>query len=164
MTTDLEINSWNEFINSLEVDYSCTVMFDRRFSTRKRTVQYRDEITKYLRIFITQLNVHFYGRKSTKCDYEGPKLIVLPIVEHWTDEYKDLHFHFFIGNLPTDDIKSIDEKVKHCWSKVPRSEKKSNSVLIEKTWNKEGWSSYITKELRYKNSECVLIDLIQTTR
>jgi hypothetical protein len=163
MMTDKEINSWINFISSFDVDYSCTVMFERRFSRRKRTMRFRDEVIKFLKIFMTQLNVHFYGVKSTKKTYVGERLLIIPVIEHWTSDDKDLHFHFFIGNFPTTDIDDISLRVKHSWSKVPRSEKKENSVLIEKTWYKDGWSSYITKELKFKNIDCVLTDLIQTT-
>jgi hypothetical protein len=164
MMTQNEINSWITFLSSLDVDYSCTVLLHRGFSNSKRTENFKEDVRRLLKIFIRQLNIHFYGTKSTKTKdkYMGPKLTIVPVMENWNLS-TDLHFHLHIGNVPIDDMNEITQRIKHSWEKVPMSESKSNSCLVEKTWDKTGWNKYITKELYSKNSDCVITDLIQTT-
>ena len=164
MMTQNEINSWITFLSSLDVEYSCTVLFQRRFSNGTRNEQYKETVRKFLRIFIRQLNIHFYGTKSTRTrdKYLGPKLTIVPVMENWNLD-TDLHFHLHIGNIPIDDLNEITKRIKHSWMKVPMSETNSKSCLVEKTWDKVGWNKYITKELYSKNPDCVITDLIQTT-
>lgn len=162
MTTQKEINSWINFLSSLDVDYSCTVILHRGFSNSKRTENFKEDVRRLLKIFIKQLNIHFYGTKSTKSSYLGPKLTIIPVIENW-NLGSDLHFHLHVGNIPIDDINLIREKFDHSWTKVPMSESKKNRCLVEKTWDKKGWNRYITKELFKKNTDCVEVDLIQTT-
>ena len=55
--------------------------------------------------------------------------------------------------------------IESSWKKTRFHEiSESKSIVIREISNKKLWSNYITKELKYKNKECVLFDMIQTSK
>jgi hypothetical protein len=154
------------FISQFPITHSVTLDIDFRYSFN-RTQKYQDLFKQDLKIFIHQLNRRFYGRKTSKSDYNDELPIVIPSIENLNNRYEPIHFHISLGNLRIDKFseEEIQEKIEKSWYSTNFYEKNRNkSVVVKKTFNNDGWNNYITKEMRYKNESCVLFDLIQTSK
>ncbi len=155
-----------QFISQFDITHSVTIDIDFRYSFY-RTEKYQDLFKQDLKIFIHQLNRRFYGRMTSKSDYDGKLPIVIPSVENLNNKYEPIHFHLSLGNLREDVFSKseIEEKIKKSWYSTQFHEKNKNkSIVVKEIFSKEGWSNYITKEITYKNKSCVLFDLIQTSK
>jgi len=155
-----------EFISQFPITHSVTLDIDFRYSFN-RTQKYQDLFKQDLKIFIHQLNRRFYGRKTSKSNYDDELPIVIPSIENLNNRYEPIHFHLSLGNLRTDRFadEEIEEKIKKSWYSTKFYEKNKNkSVVVKRTFNNIGWNNYITKEMKYKNESCVLFDLIQTSK
>lgn len=154
------------FISQFPITHSVTLDIDFRYSFN-RTQKYQDLFKQDLKIFIHQLNRRFYGRKTSKSDYNDELPIVIPSIENLNNRYEPIHFHISLGNLRIDIFseEEIQEKIKKSWYSTYFYEKNKNkSVVVKRTFNNDGWNNYITKEMKYKNESCVLFDLIQTSK
>ena len=154
------------FISQFPITHSVTLDIDFRYSFN-RTQKYQDLFKQDLKIFIHQLNRRFYGRKTSKSDYNDELPIVIPSIENLNNRYEPIHFHISLGNLRIDKFseEEIQEKIKKSWYSTYFYEKNKNkSVVVKRTFNNDGWNEYITKEMKYKNESCVLFDLIQTSK
>ena len=154
------------FISQFNITHSVTVDIDYRYSFY-RNEKYQHLFNKDLKIFIHQLNRRFYGRQTSKKDYNKELPIVIPCIENLNDRFQPLHFHFSLGNLRTDKFTEleIEEKIKKSWLSTNYHESNlTKSVVVKRIFNKEIWSNYITKEITHKNESCVLYDLIQTSK
>jgi hypothetical protein len=155
-----------QFISQFDITHSVTIDIDFRYSFY-RTEKYQDLFKQDLKIFVHQLNRRFYGRITSKSDYDGKLPIVIPSVENLNNQYEPIHFHLSLGNLREDVFtkSEIEEKIKKSWHSTQFHEKNKNkSIVVKEIFSKEGWSNYITKEMKYKNESCVLFDLIQTSK
>ena len=155
-----------QFINQFDLTHSVSVDIDYKYCFY-RTEKYIDLFRSDLKIFIHQLNRRFYSRKTSKLNYNDELPIVIPIIENKNSRFEPLHFHFALGNLRQDKFTSeqIEEKIKLSWYATKYHEKrKSKSVVVKEIYSKDKWTSYITKELKYKNNSCIEYDLIQTSR
>jgi|688.fasta_scaffold112607_1 hypothetical protein len=155
-----------QFISQFDITHSVTVDIDFRYSFY-RTEKYQDLFKQDLKIFVHQLNRRFYGRMTSKSDYDGKLPIVIPCVENLNNKYEPIHFHISLGNLRKDELtkSEIEEKIKKSWYSTKFHEKNKNkSIVVKEIFSKVGWSNYITKEMTYKNKSCVLFDLIQTSK
>ncbi len=155
-----------QFISQFDITHSVTVDIDFRYSFY-RTEKYQDLFKRDLKIFIHQLNRRFYGRITSKSNYNDELPIVIPCVENLHSRYDPIHYHISLGNLRKDKFteEEIVEKIKKSWYSTQFHEKNKNkSIVVKSIFNKESWSNYITKEMKYKNDSCVLFDLIQTSK
>jgi hypothetical protein len=121
---------------------------------------------KDLNTFKHQLNRRFYGRKTSKSNYQSELPIIIPTVENLNSNFEPIHFHFSLGNLRTDIFseEEIVEKITSSWKSVRFCEKNHKSVIVKPIYSKNDWIQYMTKETRSKNQSCVLFDLIQTSK
>lgn len=155
-----------QFISQFDITHSVTVDIDYRYSLY-RTEKYQDLFKQDLKIFIHQLNRRFYGRRSSKKDYNEQLPIVIPCIENINNKFQPVHFHFALGNLRKDKFSEIEieEMIKKSWYSTKFHERNKNkSVVVKEIFFKEGWVNYITKEIEHKNESCVLFDLIQTSK
>jgi hypothetical protein len=155
-----------QFINQFDLTHAVTSDINYVYSYR-RCDEYLSYFRKDLTIFINQLNRRFYGRQTSKINYSKELPTIIPIIENLNNRFQPLHFHFALGNLREDKFTKdeIIENIKVSWSKTKFHElSNSKSIVVKEITDKTRWSNYITKELKYKNSECVLFDMIQTSK
>lgn len=155
-----------QFISQFDITHSVTVDIDYRYSFY-RSEKYQDLFKQDLKIFIHQLNRRFYGRNTSKLNYDGKLPIVIPCIENINSKFEPIHFHFALGNLRNDKFSEveIENMIRKSWNSTKFHEKNKNkSVVVKEIFFKEGWTNYITKEIEHKNESCVLYDLIQTSK
>jgi hypothetical protein len=155
-----------QFLKKFEVTHSVTVDIEYRYSFC-RSEMYQDLFKKDLKKFINQLNRRFYGRITSKQNYINELPTIIPCIENLNEKYEPIHFHISLGNLRTDKFTDdeIIEKIKKSWYSTSFHEKNmSKSVIVKKIFNNKGWINYITKEIKNKNENCILFDLIQTSK
>jgi hypothetical protein len=155
-----------QFINQFDLTHAVTTDINYMYSYR-RSDEYLSYFRKDLTIFINQINRRFYGRQTSKINYSKELPIIIPIIENLNNKFQPLHFHFALGNLREDKFTKdeIISKIKSSWKNTIFHElSDSKSIIVKEISNKTRWTNYITKELKYKNNECVLFDMIQTSK
>ena len=153
-----------ELFNRNRLTHSVTTHIDYRYS-RRRCDEYMSYFMKDLNTFKHQLNRRFYGRQTSRSNYQGELPIIIPTIENLNSKFEPLHFHFSLGNLRTDQYSTeqIEEKIVKSWNSVALCEKNSKSVVVKPIYSQEEWIKYMTKETNCKNRSCVQYDLIQTS-
>ena len=153
-----------ELFSRYKLTHSVTTHIDYKYSYR-RCDEFMSYFMKDLTIFKHQLNRRFYGRNTSKSNYQRELPIIIPTIENLNSKFEPLHFHFSLGNLKTDiySEEEIEEKIVKSWKSVVFCEKNNKSVVVKPIYSQEDWIKYMTKETNNKTQSCVQYDLIQTS-
>lgn len=157
-------NELIELFSRYKLTHSVTTHIDYRYSYIRNDV-YMSFFERDLTIFKNQLNRRFYGRKTSKVNYNEELPIIIPSIENFNSKNEPLHFHFSLGNLREDIYTEdeIKEKIIKSWKSVEFCEKNYKSVVVKPIYSQSDWIQYMTKEMKHKNSSCIQYDLIQTS-
>lgn len=101
---------------------------------------------KSFRCFANRLNKSLFGNSTAR---HGNRLLLVPILEGVSGDRK-VHYHCALG-VPHDRFEAIEMKVRDAWKHAPFS---GNQVDI-KPYRNSGWLSYISKQAKYVNRECI---------
>lgn len=104
--------------------------------------------SKTLRHALNRINRHYFGN-GFKRKPDTYALYVIAALENM-DKHNP-HFHLQIGNMPTSDRDEIYKVFNDCWQQTDFG----NQHIHVDRLRDEGWASYITKNIRTGNTDCL---------
>jgi len=138
MNSDDMRKAFVKMMEMLNPQYCLTLNLNRDFGDLKPTARLR-KAEKYFEKFCYYLDRRTIGSRCLKHEEQRAIIIVAP--EHIETNF---HYHGGVKFRGARRIETVEarEKVLSAWKdNIP-----SGTVMVETTWDKNGWSEYINKE------------------